>query len=120
MRTKLLWAALLLEAAILVGSCGARSGLLVPSRDGGLDGSFGGSPVVDSGNDRDALPDVSEDVTEDVPTDVPKDVAKDGLPPCDPEALFVYLVTAEFDLYRYDPSQSSFFLVGKLTRSRWA
>jgi hypothetical protein len=113
MRSKLLLAALVLEAAILVGSCGARSGLLEPRGDGALDGGgFGGSPVVDAAIDRDA--DATPDVSEDVTPDVPKDVEKDGLPPCDPEALFVYLVTAEFDLYRYDPSKSSFFLVGKL------
>lgn len=114
MREKVLFAALVLEAAILVASCGARSGLLEPRDDTGLDGSFGGSPVVDSAIDRDAEIDAPPDVSEDVTLDVPKDVEKDGLPPCDPEALFVYLVTAEFDLYRYDPSKNSFFLVGKL------
>jgi hypothetical protein len=114
MRSKLLFAALVLEAAILVGSCGARSGVVDPRGDCGLDARFGGSPVADAAIDRDAEIDAAPDVSEDVAPDVPKDVEKDGLPPCDPDALFVYLVTAEFDLYRYDPSKNSFFLVGKL------
>jgi hypothetical protein len=80
------------------------------SSEAGVDSGTGGV-VMDAGGDRDA----ALDVPPDVPEDAPFDVVFDGLAPCDPEDLFVYLVTAENDFLRYDPGANSFFTVGKLS-----
>ncbi len=114
MRAKLLVAALIVEGALLVGSCGARTQLRDFPSDGGLDTGLGGAPLEDASTEDHSLPDVGPDVEPDVAPDVPPDVPFDGLAPCDPDALFVYLVTAESDFYRYDPGKGTFFHVGKL------
>lgn len=88
-------------AAALVSSCGARSELYVRPSE----------PAEDAGPDvEDAPPDAPEDAPPDVPEDVPEDV----LPPCDPDVLYIYLVTSETDLYRYRPDTGVFKLVGSL------
>lgn len=114
MRGKSRWVAHLV-ATVIVVSCGARTGLREPSRDAGLD-----APAVDAGEEQEAdvaedvAPDTPPDVEPDVPPDVPADVPIDGLAPCDPEDLFVYLVTSETQLYRYDPGTGELKLVGTL------
>jgi hypothetical protein len=91
-------------AAALVSSCGARTELYVGASD---------PPEEDAGVD--APPDVPPDLPPDVPPDVLPDVPEDALPPCDPELLYIYLVTSETDLYRYRPDTGSFSLVGNLS-----
>lgn len=89
-------------AAALLSSCGARSDLYVgaverPDEDAGVDGA--------------------PDAPLDAPPDVPPDVPVDGLPPCDLDLLYIYLVTSETDLYRYRPDTGEFSLVGNLACS---
>jgi len=93
-----------LAAAVFV-ACGSRSGLLEPRADSNVDASV---------TPPDAGEDASVDVVPDVVKDAPADVTIEALEPCDPLALFVYLVTSQKDLYRYDPSDGSLTLVGKL------
>ena len=87
----------------LASSCGARSELYVWEAE---------EEEEDAGTD--APPDVPEDSPPDVPEDVPVDVPPDGLPPCEPDLLYIYLVTSETDLYRYRPDNADFDLVGNL------
>jgi hypothetical protein len=87
-----------LAAAALASSCGARSELIVDTR---------APPDEDAGVD--ARPDA--------PADAPPDAPEDGLPPCDTELLYIYLVTSETDLYRYRPDTGDFSLVGNLSCS---
>lgn len=88
----------------LSASCGARSELWVETYE---------SPEEDAAPpDADAPPDVV-DAPPDV-FDAPPDVPEDGLPPCDPDLLYIYLVTSETDLYRYRPDTGVFSLVGNL------
>jgi hypothetical protein len=92
-----------LVAASLASSCGARSELYV------------GAPreeEEDAGTD--APPDTPPDVPPDLPPDSPPDSPPDALPPCDPDFLYIYLVTSETDLYRYRPDTGEFKLVGNL------
>lgn len=90
-------------------SCGARSELYVESFE---------PEEEDAGND--APPDVM-DAPPDVPDappdvmDAPPDVPEDALPPCEPDLLYIYLVTSETDLYRYRPDTGVFSLVGNLS-----
>jgi hypothetical protein len=93
----------------VAASCGARSELEVDSYE---------TPEEDAGNDAppdvvDAPPDVV-DAPPDV-VDAPPDVPEDALPPCEPDLLYIYLVTAETDLYRYRPDTGAFSLVGNLS-----
>lgn len=97
--------AVMLDVGI-VGACGARTGL--PDLE--VENGAGAAPAVDAGHDADADADAPFDVvSEDV-----ADVVEEGLPACDPEALYVYLVTEETVLYRYDPAAGSFVSVGLL------
>jgi hypothetical protein len=89
-------------ATALFVACGSRTGLLEPR------------PDTDAGVDASIVDAASEDAPVDVVKDSPVDVTIDALEPCDPLALFVYLVTSQKDLYRYDPSNGSLTLVGKL------
>jgi hypothetical protein len=91
-------------AAALASSCGARSELYVGPAE----------PEEDAGPDvPDAPPDVP-DAPPDVPEDVPEDVPAERLPPCDPDILYIYLVTSETELWRYRPDTGAFSLVGGL------
>jgi hypothetical protein len=94
-------------AAALASSCGARSELYVDEPE---------PSEEDAGVDArpDVTPDVAPDVPPDLPPDVPVDVPEDGLPACDPDVLYIYLVTSETDLYRYRPDTGVFSLVGNL------
>lgn len=49
--------------------------------------------------------------------DAPPDVPEDGLPSCDTELPYIYLVTSETDLYRYQPDAGILNLVGNLACS---
>lgn len=107
------WIALAALGIALPMACGSRTGL--PDRasadastgqDAGFDHSV---PPVDASEDQDAA-----DADDGDGNVVFKDVKFDGLAPCDPNALFVYLVTEESTLYRYDPSKGTLFNVGKL------
>ena len=102
----LLALALPVTVAALAASCGARSELPVDETE--EEEEDAGPDVVD------APPDVPPDIT-DAPPDVPEDVPEDGLPICDPEVLYIYLVTSETDLYRYRPDTGVFNLVGNLS-----
>ena len=87
-------------------ACGARTGLLIPEAD------EGGS-TLDGGPDapRDHATDpVTDPIEEDV-----ADVIEEGLPQCDPEALYVYLITEQSVFYRYDPAHNEFLDVGFLS-----
>jgi len=99
-----------LVVGALFAACGARTGLLGGERDASSDAG-----VIEAGSD--AKPDVA-DAPPDVPDvrDAPEpfDVVFDGLAPCDPEDLYIYLVTSQKDLYRYRPDTGEFFLVGQL------
>lgn len=98
-----------LSTLSVVVACGARSGLRDGDRDAGVDASI--DAPLDAGTDAsiDAPEDAAEDVIEDwTPPPV------DGLAPCDPEDLFVYLVTSEETLYRYDPGTGEVKLIGNL------
>jgi hypothetical protein len=86
-------------AAALVSSCGARSDLYV--------GPSGPQDEEDAG--ADARPDARPDA--------PADAPADGLPPCDSELLYIYLVTSETDLFRYRPDTGELSLVGNLACS---
>lgn len=110
-RPRLAFAALALAlpftTAVLAASCGARTGLWVETFESP-------EPEEDAGPDViDAPPDAPPDVV-DAPPDVPEDAPEDALPICDPEVLYVYLVTSETDLYRYRPDTGVFSLVGNL------
>jgi len=96
---------LIVGAALLV-ACGSRSGLFGSRVEGDSDA---GDTIADAGVDVPV--DAEPDVVDDVPTE---DVKVDGLAPCDPQDLFVYLVTEQEDLYRYDPGSGALTLVGKL------
>ena len=100
-RHRLLIAAVLLELGLL-GACGARTGLRLPDDDDGADGSFSDASI-----DRDAGKDAPGEDAEEIP-----DVIEEGLPACVPDALYVYLITEETALYRYDPSTNGFQLKG--------
>ncbi|GMV19256.1 MAG: hypothetical protein AMXMBFR56_74800 [Polyangiaceae bacterium] len=108
MRLGARWLTILLPLSI-AAACGARSGLAPAPPDAASD-----SGPEDAGADQDAAADVSEDVTPDSPSDAFPDLLVDGLAPCDPEDLFVYLVTSEKDFYRYDPASGEVKLVGAL------
>lgn len=102
MKRRLWIAAAVLEIAVLAASCGARSSLREPTLE----------------EEADAGPDVTADVRTD-PVEDPieediADVVEEGLPECDPEALYVYLVTEQTVLYRYDPSTNGATPVGSL------
>jgi hypothetical protein len=71
-----------LAAVALVTSCGARSELYVDALE----------PEEDAG------PDAKPDVIPDAQPDVPPDVPDAGLPPCDTDTVYIYLVTSETDL----------------------
>lgn len=90
-------------AASLAPSCGARSELYV-----------GAPPEEEEDAGVDAPPDAPPDVPPDLPPDLPPDSPPDALPPCDPELLYIYLVTSETDLFRYRPDTGEFKLVGNL------
>lgn len=100
-RLALALAALLAPAALaaLTPSCGARSQLYVES-----------APEEEEDAGVDSPPDAPPDVAPDVPQDSPPD----ALPPCDPDVLYIYLVTSETELYRYRPDTGAFSLVGSL------
>ena len=107
-RTRLAIAALAFFVPALAtgvfASCGARSELPYDSAE----------PEEDAGPDVvDAPPDVV-DAPPDV-VDAPPDVPEDALPICDPDVLYIYLVTSETDLYRYRPDTGVFSLVGNLS-----
>jgi hypothetical protein len=92
--------------ALSLPSCGARSELLV------------GEPAPDP---PDAAPDAPAEA--DAPFDAPPDVPEpppDGLPTCVPDALYVYLVTSEYDLFRYRPDTSELIQVGTLACDEFA
>lgn len=103
MRRRAAWS---LAAATLL-ACGSRSGLLegVPSSE--IDPN---PPLHDAG--QEASVDAADDVVADAHAE---DVVVDGLAPCDPLDLFIYLVTEQKDLYRYDPGVGSITLVGQLS-----
>jgi hypothetical protein len=94
-------------ALAVTASCGARTGLLgyVPEVDASTDAEAG-EPIVDAQTEPDA--EAEADVVSE------PDVVTDGLAPCDPEDLFVYVVTEEESLYRFDPPSAQFTLVGPL------
>ena len=102
-RQRLLIAALLLEVGI-AGACGARTALRLPEDDGEADDS-----IADASLDRDASFDVATEDAEELP-----DVIEEGLPECDPDALYVYLVTEQTVLYRFDPATNNFVNKGFL------
>ena len=101
-------AAALFVPALVTGaftSCGARSELYIDSAE--PEEEDAGPDVVDAPPDIvDAPPDI---------VDAPPDVPEDALPICDPEVLYIYLVTSETDLYRYRPDTGVFSLVGNLS-----
>ena len=101
MRGRVLAAALFVELCI-IGACGARTGLLSPETE-----------ETDEPH-RDAGPDARDASTEDAREEEVPDVIEEGLPTCDPEALYVYLVTTETILYRFDPPTNGFTQVGFL------
>jgi hypothetical protein len=103
-RRRLLWALVLLDIATFI-ACGARSSL-----------SMGEFDETNPPATRDGGPEVdaSADVTTDPPDDI-ADVVEEGLPVCDPDALYVYLVTQEEVLERYDPSTNVTTPIGTLT-----
>jgi hypothetical protein len=108
-RHRWLVTALVAELAIaLAAACGARTGLPVEETQG--QGGEGGNPVGDAGVDRDGAVDAAPDRVEDVP-----DVFQEGLPACDPEALYIYLVTTETFLYRFDPANNAMTLKGAIS-----
>ncbi|MFO0591687.1 MAG: hypothetical protein U0441_29340 [Polyangiaceae bacterium] len=94
-----------LATGVLASSCGARSELPYDSAE----------PEEDAGPDvvEDAPPDIV-DAPPDI-VDAPPDVPEDALPICDPDVLYIYLVTSETDLYRYRPDTGVFSLVGSLS-----
>ena len=112
-RSRLAFAVLALFSPVfavsVAASCGARSEL--------YDETF--EPEEEDAGD-DAPPDVM-DAPPDVPDappdvmDAPPDVPEDALPPCEPDLLYIYLVTSETDLYRYRPDTGVFNLVGNLS-----
>jgi hypothetical protein len=83
-------------------SCGARTGLWGEASDGGDEDVV----TFDARRDRDAARDTGSHNA--------IDAAEDGLVPCDPTARFIYLVTEETDLYRFYPTDGSFFQIGTL------
>lgn len=101
-RSRFLVAAVLgLATGTIAVACGARSELFVGDR-------------AEGGAGPDAAPDVKPDVKPDVPIDVPPDIPEDALPDCNTDALFIYLVTGERDLYRFNPSTLEFSRRGVL------
>jgi hypothetical protein len=102
-RQRLLITALLIEVGI-AGACGARTGLRLTDDDGDA-----GDSSADASLDRDAAFDARTEDAEELP-----DVFEEGLPECDPEALYVYLITSETVLYRYDPANNLFVNKGLL------
>lgn len=91
-----------LAIAVVAAACGARTGLSVgdDTASGGQGGE--GGVAIDAAPDRDAAVDAPPDSPEDVP-----DVVQEGLPECDPEALYIYLITSETVLYRFDPATNT-------------
>jgi hypothetical protein len=108
-RHRWLVTALFAELAIaLAAACGARTGLPVDEERQGQGGD--GGAAVDAAPDRDAAVDAPPDRVEDVP-----DVFQEGLPECDPEALYVYLITSETILYRFDPATNTMTSKGAIS-----
>jgi len=106
------WLIALLPLSI-AAACGARTGL-APTRGDASPDAAADAGAEDAVSDQDATADVSEDGLPDAPEDAFPDLWVDGLAPCDPEDLFVYLVTSEKDFYRYDPASAEVKLVGTL------
>jgi len=97
---------------LVCASCGARSGLPGPDHT-----SDAGAPDATA----DAPPDVVTDAQPDVATDAPQDVAveapPDVMPPSsceDAGTTYVYVITEQQLLYRFDPSSSTASGVGTL------
>lgn len=86
-------------SAAAATSCGARTELPVDAVE---------PEGIDAG------PDAKPEAPPDAPPDAEPDV---GLPPCDPDEVYIYLVTSETDLYRYRPDTGAFSLVGNLACS---
>jgi hypothetical protein len=88
--------------ALVLGACGARTGLGVPvPRDGA-------PPIVR----RDAGPDVVEEPPIEFP---PLDASKHDAYKADcPAQTFVYVVATDDSLLRFDPPSASFATIGKL------
>ena len=86
----------------------ARAPVCRWTRRGGS-GRRGGTPV-DAAPDRDAAVDAPPDRVEDVP-----DVFQEGLPECDPEALYIYLITSQTILYRFDPATNTLTSKGAIS-----
>ncbi|MFO0564875.1 MAG: hypothetical protein U0263_04385 [Polyangiaceae bacterium] len=105
------WLTLLVPVSI-AAACGSRTGLTTPPPDASADA--GVDAPADAASDHEASSDGPVDAPPDVPPDVFPDVWVDGLAPCDPEDLFVYLVTSEKDFYRYDPGTGEVKLIGTL------
>jgi hypothetical protein len=109
-----LWLLALGASVIAVAACGARSSLEEGRRrQEPMDTGMGGSPI-DAGPDvKDASPDV-KDASPDV-----KDAGPDVEPfNCEEAGVtFVYLITAENDLYRFYPPDLSFTFIGHINCS---
>ena len=109
MRHRWLVTALLAELAIaLAAACGARTDLPLDETQG--QGGEGGTAAFDAAPDRDAAVDAPPDRVEDVP-----DVFQEGLPECDPEALYIYLITSQTILYRFDPAANTMTSKGAIS-----
>jgi len=95
-----------LAATLVIAGCGAKSGLPTAPADA--------EPVVDAG-----LPDVVVDASEDVGLDVAPEATPDVVfPPVtcpDAGAVYVYVVTEQQVLYRFDPPSSTFTPIGMLS-----
>ncbi len=96
LRWKLLGIAAANAVAVAFVACGARTGLDVPD-------------VVPADAGPDAMADAPKDSPADTPIDVPEDVPNDC---ADPSTTYIYVVTAEENLYAFHPADGVIEPVG--------
>ena len=110
------WLVALLAGAMGPWACGARTELLsgrrvaeeTTAQGAGGAGAHGGG---DGGGGESGGGGVSDAGVEDVHVDAEPDAGRECI---DPRALFVYVVTLQFELYRFDPQALAFTFVGVL------
>jgi len=100
--------ALVAALALAPASCGARSGLPIPDAQGGSSSSSSSSQTSSATTSA-----TTTSATTTSATTVSSSAT--GVPMCAPDALFVYVVSQQNDIYRFDPPAKTFNLVWPLT-----